>query len=349
MSIDAPRFMTDNLAADGVFSGTGIKTLAFVGALAATEEAGFRDWRSLAGISAGAITAMALAVGYDAQRLRESLERFDFEPIAEYGNPLLPLCELSPWESRRGDALTGWICTILEESPLAGVDATTTFGQLSVLAPRSTLVVVGTDIAHARAVEFPRDVPLYQDEHGEQLTPDAFPIHLAVRISAGFPYYFPPVGGLWDRSTKKQGVFVDGGLIGSLPISVFDRPRPSHPTWGFQIHSGFDARENEPSHREICEGAGAGVMFEGILETAMCSLDKFELRRSESRMIPIPTGEVPALNFLLSRAERDYLYQSGFKAAKEFFIGSPQPENSYGRVPGEQQQPSKWGVDFSSS
>jgi hypothetical protein len=80
-------------------------------------------------------------------------------------------------------------------------------------------------------------------------------------------------------------------------------------------------------------------MLERILETAMCSLDKFELRRSESRMIPIPTGEVATLNFMLSRPERDYLYRSGFKAAKEFFIGSPRAENSYGRVPGEFQQP----------
>jgi NTE family protein len=335
MSIDAPRLHDSALAADGVFSGSGVKALAFAGALAATEEAGFRDWRSLAGISAGAITAMALAVGYDARGLREAIERFDFGRVAEYGR--LPLSGHTRRAPQACDALTAWICALLEQAPLAGVDSSTTFGQLSVLAPKSTLVVIGCDIAHGRAVEFPREVPLYEDAQGQALTPDAFPIRLAVRISAGFPCFFPTIGGLWDRTTKKQGAFVDGGLVSSLPISVFDRPRPSRPTLGFQTHGGFDAREGHPSHREI--GESPGEMLEAILDTALSALAKLELRRFESRMIAIPTGGVHALNFTLTRAERDHLYQAGFKAAKEFFVGSPRPENSFGRAPGEMASP----------
>ncbi len=50
------------MEADGVFSGGGVKGIAFAGAIAAAEEAGYDGWQSLAGTSAGAIAAMARAV-----------------------------------------------------------------------------------------------------------------------------------------------------------------------------------------------------------------------------------------------------------------------------------------------
>ena len=56
------------------------------GPLRAAEEAGYREWVDLAGTSAGAITAMALAVGYDAEGLRK-LFGFDFSKIDDRGGP----------------------------------------------------------------------------------------------------------------------------------------------------------------------------------------------------------------------------------------------------------------------
>ena len=71
--IAAPGPAPGVLTADGVFSGGGIRGLAFAGALAAAEEVGYRRWHELAGTSAGAITAMALAVGYDAKTIRKKI------------------------------------------------------------------------------------------------------------------------------------------------------------------------------------------------------------------------------------------------------------------------------------
>ncbi len=327
----------ERLGADGVFSGGGIKGLAFAGALAAAANAGYGDWHELAGTSAGAVTAMALAVGYDANSLKESLDAYNFERIADYGNPIHLLgaaTDLILHESIvRGDELTKWIRGLLEDSPLAGVGADTTFGELTRLKGDGRLIVVGSDIAHSRMVEFPQDVALYADEHGEPIDPDAFPIYKAVRISAGYPYFFPPLGGMWDRSTKKQGVFVDGGVTSAFPLFVFDKPQPSHPTWGFHLHSGFDVEEEEPSHHDIGGLTWPKEMLEAILDTSINALDKFEQRRFESRVIPIPTGAVSTLNFNLSKGEKEYLYQSGFDAAEAFFATSPKPENSYGRMP----------------
>lgn len=323
----------ETLTADGVFSGGGIKGLAFAGALVATEEAGYREWHKLAGTSAGAITAMALAAGYDAQQLTQTLNAFDFGLIADYGSPIHLLGavrDLIFHESIvKGDALTNWIEELLDGSPVAGIDRTTTFGELQQKTGR-TLIVVGTDLAHSRMVEFPREVSLYQDKSGKPLDPDKFPVAKAVRISAGYPYFFPPVGGLFDRSTKQEGVFVDGGVAAAFPVFVFDKPEPQHPTWGYHLHSGMDAKENEPFFRTIGGIEWPKQMLEGILDTSMNALDKFTERRFEQRMIPIPTGGVSTLNFELSPSEKAYLYNSGHKAAEGFFAKEPQPENSYG-------------------
>jgi NTE family protein len=331
------------LVADGVFSGGGIKGLAFAGALAGAEEAGYRDWHQLAGTSAGAITAMALAVGYDATALKKTLDDFQFSRIADYGFPIHlvgAVKDLIFHESIvEGDELTRWIRSLLDESPPKALHAESTFGELEALKPERRLVVVGADIAHSRMVQFPADVALYEDEHGTPLTPEAFPIYKAVRISASFPYFFPPVGGLWDRSTKKEGVFVDGGVASSFPLFVFDKPEPKHPTWGFHLHAGFDETENQPSHRDIGGLAWPKEMLEGILDTATNALDKFELQRFESRVVPIPTGGVATLNFDLSTAEKDYLYESGLKAARRFFATAPQPENSFGKLPEDAPAP----------
>jgi hypothetical protein len=49
-------------------------------------------------------------------------------------------------------------------------------------------------------------------------------------------------------------------------------------------------------------------------------------------VISIPTGAVPTLNFSLKREQKEYLYDSGFKAASEFFAAGRPSENSYGKV-----------------
>src|SRR3954465_6099043 len=79
----------DRMEADGVFSGGGIKGLAFAGALQAAHEAGYDTWVNVAGTSAGAITAMALAGGDDAPGRRGQLASFDFSKIADTGLPVV--------------------------------------------------------------------------------------------------------------------------------------------------------------------------------------------------------------------------------------------------------------------
>jgi predicted acylesterase/phospholipase RssA len=202
-------------------SSVGVPAQSFVegsGALVGLEQ--------LAGTSAGAITAMALAVGYDAQGLRAQLDSIDFSTIADYG----PLGELEiPVNlqlhrgATKGKALHAWIEKLLGEAPRKA----TKFGDLE----PGKLQVVGVDLAHTRMVVFPEDVALYVDARDKPLVPEHFPIADAVRISAGYPYFFPPLS-LLDCHTKKPGVLVDGGVASAFPVFLFDAPMPAHPTWG---------------------------------------------------------------------------------------------------------------------
>src|ERR1700740_604514 len=147
-TLDDVRLRTSaRMQADGVFSGGGIKGRAFARALAGAQEAGYREWVHLAGTSAGAITAMALAVGYDASALRE-LFSFDFSRIDDRGGPFgLGVVENYFHHGiTRGKALTEWIEQLLRDAP-APAHA---FGELG-----GRLKVVGSDLVHARMVVFP--------------------------------------------------------------------------------------------------------------------------------------------------------------------------------------------------
>ncbi len=312
------------MKADGVFAGGGVKGLAFTGALQAAAEAGYDEWEQLAGTSAGAITAMGLAVGYDAAGMKQQIDQFDLSKIADYGGPLRvgALENLAFHRSlTHGKALMRWIEQLLANAPRPALK----FGELG-----GRLRVVGTDLAHTRLVVFPEDVALYVDKDGRRLDPDEFPIAEAVRISAGFPYFFPPLE-LRDAETGKNGVLVDGGVASAYPVFLFDKPEPAHPTWGFRLYAG--AAPERPSYESI-GGIGWPVeMLIGVVETAMNAFDKLEMHAFGNRTIAIPTGDVGTLDFALDEQQKQFLYDSGYEAAKNFFAADPKATNTYGATP----------------
>jgi NTE family protein len=312
------------MRADGVFSGGGIKALAFAGALKAAAEAGYTDWHQVAGTSAGAITAMSLAVGYDADGIKQRLDAFDFAKIADYGGPL-GIGRVENLIARdaltHGKVLRRFIEQLLKEAP----QPATKFGELG-----GRLRVIGTDLNHNRMVVFPDDVRLYVDSDGKPLDPDEFPIAEAVRISAGYPYFFPPLK-LRDAHTGKQGMLVDGGVVSAYPVFLFDSPQPQHPTWGFRLFGG--SSPERPTYEAI-SGAGWPVdMLKAILDTSINALDTLELEAFGNRSIAIPTGDVSTLNFALSTEQKTFLYDSGYQAAKAFFDSEPKATNTFGATP----------------
>jgi NTE family protein len=301
-----------------------VKGLAFAGAITGAAEVGYTEWGKLAGTSAGAITAMALAVGYDAEGLREIFDRLDLSRIADYGfggEARIPFNLAEHHGATHGVALHKWIEELLAHAPLKGIK---TFGDLEQAAGPEKLQVIGTDLAHTRMVVFPEDVKFYVDDDGNPLVPADFPIADAVRISAGFPFFFPPMK-LRDGVTKKDGVLVDGGVVSAYPIFLFDTEEPKHPTWGFRLYSGKPP-ESQP-YQDIGGFFWWVEMGEAILDTSMNAFDRFDEKLFGPRTVSIPTGEIETLDFDLSKAEKDELFEFGHQAAKEFFAKDPKGVN----------------------
>ncbi len=317
------------MKADGVFAGGGVKGLAFAGALEATAEAGYDEWGKLAGTSAGAICAMSLAVGYDAAGMKQIFETLDLDTIADYG-PLgeveIPVNLAEHHGMTRGKALLKWIEELLANAPTR----VETFGELEAEFGPERLQVIGTDLAHTRMVAFPRDVNLYVDGQGDRLDPSEFRIAEAVRISAGFPYFFPPLE-MRDAETLRQGVMVDGGVVSAYPVFLFDDAAPEHPTWGYRLYSGNPPEQ--PPYTEI-EGIDWPVdMLKAIVDTSMNAFDKFDTMAFGPRTISIPTGDIESLDFSLSQPQKDALFAFGHEAAANFFKAEPTGVNTFGAVP----------------
>ena len=161
--------------------------------------------------------------------------------------------------------------------------------------------MIGTDLAHTRMVVFPEDVKFYVDDHGNPLVPADFPIADAVRISAGFPYFFPPMK-LRDGVTKKDGVLVDGGVVSAYPIFLFDSEEPKHPTWGFRLYSGKPPES--PPYADISGLLWWVDMGEAILDTSMNAFDRFDEKLFGPRTVAIPTGDIETLDFDLTEAQK---------------------------------------------
>ncbi len=91
-----------------VMKGGGVKGIAYVGALTALEEYGYR-FDHFVGTSAGAISAALLAVGYTSKELGEILEKTDFKKFKD--GWLLPSLLLLPIRKGlyRGEAFRVWL------------------------------------------------------------------------------------------------------------------------------------------------------------------------------------------------------------------------------------------------
>ncbi len=310
--------------ADVVFEGGGVKGIALVGALQAFEEAGFQ-WQNVAGSSAGAITAALVAVGYSAMELKKAMStRVDFRAFMDAkGIGRLPV--VGPWLSLllaqgmyQGDHCLKVIRELIAEKT---GKKRFTFGDL--VMPKEPedseedyekkykyrLRVLASDISDNTMLVLPQDVAcLGQD-------PDDLEVALAVRMSISYPFFFKPVV-LEEGQRKKKHWIVDGGMLSNFPVWLFDSPSgkpPAWPTIGFLLAEPGSA---EPRHQHI---GGPVSMIQALIRTMTTAHDRKALDEIDKRrIVRIPTGKYSSLDFDLDDEDQEWLYNSGYQAAKQF-------------------------------
>ena len=308
--------MKETARADLVCEGGGVRGIGLVGAVHALAAAGY-EFPRVAGSSAGAVVASMVAAlqaaGEPLSRLDELAQSIDYSKFAD---PTLlaripivgPALSLVARDGvYQGDYLEKLLIGLLGD---LGVR---TFGDLRTGEESQqyawSLVVTASDLSRRRLVRIPWDLTNYG------IDPDEFSVAHAVRASSAVPFAFEPVrvsGATW----------VDGGLLSSFPVQLFDTEgRPRWPTFGIRL----SARPGKPPTHQI---RGPLSLAFGALETLISDQDAAYIDDpcTVRRTIFVPAESVGTLDFDITAEERDALYDRGLHAAEQFLESWDYPE-----------------------
>ncbi|MFD1360679.1 patatin-like phospholipase family protein [Lentibacillus salinarum] len=292
---------------DGVFSGGGMKAYAFLGALERIS-AHNHSFERVAGSSAGAIMAAFLASGYPIHEMDEVIQELDAEKLLDppKWTTIIPF---SKWLNLyfqlglyKGNKLENWIYQLL------AVKNIYTFRDLK----PGYLKVVVSDISLGKLVVIPDDLERIYGLH-----PDYFPIAKAVRMSAGFPYFFMPKK-IPGKTTKKS-LIVDGGLLSNFPLWVFKNgtARDKRPVLGVKL-SGYPEQEKPRDIRNALD------MFHALFSTMLNAHDaRYVSKSDEKNIIFIPVDHIATTDFKLTAETKEQLVQIGRQRADHFLTDWP--------------------------
>ncbi len=302
------------MRADAVFEGGGVKAIGLLGALSVAEARGY-EWGNLAGTSAGAIVAALLAAGYRADEIssmlmNQDLTRFRDQCLLGRIPVAGPILSVLLWYGiHPGTYFEEW----MREKLLArGVR---TFGDL-IFDEFSTdnryrfrLRVIASDLSNRRLLVLPDDVEYYG------VKPEALDVAWAVRMSMSIPFFYHSVRLHYRLAGGRPAVshIVDGGLLSNFPVWLFDSPGPPPwPTFGFLL-----VEPNFHRYRELINPLSfAAALFSTMMEAHDT---RYMEEEDRVRTIAIPTLGIKSTDFNLSRADKERLFDSGVKAAEEFF------------------------------
>jgi NTE family protein len=295
--------------ADFVFEGGGVQGIGLVGALSVFEEEECLPV-NVAGTSAGAIVATLLAAGYTAAEVKPIITNIDFNTLTDSSwigrIPLVGAVieELFEQGLYNGDLLLKLMRDLLAKK---GVH---TFRDL--IKPeyanderyRFKVRVVASDITQGRMLVLPQDI----SDYGMQ--PEDLEVALAVRMSMSIPFFFKPV-------KLANSYIVDGGLLSNFPVELFDSDGvPEWPTFGIKLVQS-DQANSAPMVRHPIHGPFSELA--ALFFTAQEAHDAYYLKNDKFvRTTPVDTLDIAATDFNLKPEQKEGLYQSGVKAAKNF-------------------------------
>ncbi|WP_080874586.1 patatin-like phospholipase family protein [Oceanobacillus timonensis] len=287
---------------DAVFSGGGVKGFAYVGVLESWQEKNLQVERA-AGTSAGAIIAGLLAAGYHYKDIKQMMKTLDVEKLAD--PPLLSkVLPVTKWlflyfqlGLYKGVQLEEWLRDVLARQ---GVYQ---FGDLK----SGALKVVVSDLSLGKLVVIPDDL-----ERVYGLHPDTFSVAAAIRMSAGFPYFFMPKR-IQGRK-KEKSVMVDGGLLSNFPLWVFteDTKKQPRPIIGVKLTD--PSASLEP--RKI---QNALQMFPALFATMKQAHDnRYISKQQADHIIFVSAPEQNSMNFNITEENREKLRIIGKESSEKF-------------------------------
>jgi NTE family protein len=286
-----------------VFQGGGVRAAAYAGAVRALAERGqLATVRSVAGTSAGSMTAALLAAGADADALERSVRGTDFASFLDGGG--WPARMLRLW--RRYGEHPGRVFSQKMRGQIADIcgEADITFGALEKRraaepARYRELFVIATDVESQRAVVFSakhhRDLPIWQ----------------AVRCSVSIPFVFVP-----ERCLGSS--FVDGGLTWDYPIDLYEGNASG--TLGFCLGTRAENRASRHDWR-LPHARFAGLLgfFEAMAGLVVGAANRAHVRDGDlTRTVFIDVGNVAATDFAAPPEVIERLIRTGYDETARF-------------------------------
>lgn len=334
-----------------VFQGGGPKGIAYIGALRALSEKGILPLvKRFAGTSAGAITALLMAIGYSVEEASQHLmgmQMLDFLDYQGSKSSLLDSLSFSSLKLKnigeyiricqhlrnhsglcKGEAFRLWIAEAIKQKT---EDENLTFGELRKLVELGKckhLYVFATKIgANAEITQF----------SSEDSQWDTLIVADAVRASMSIPGVFEAhtlhCKSLGHRSPQEaMGSYADGGMLYNLPIEAFDKkkfvergklsaeegncPVFNKRTLAFSLYTPGE----EFPQKETPVASGKSVIA-GVVKTYLRAEDltRNKVTYNKYRVIKISNVGVGTLEFDLTPEKMKQLVASGEGAVQSFF------------------------------
>lgn len=271
-----------------IFGGGAVRGLAYVGAIKALKELNF-NVSTFVGSSVGAIVAGFLAIGYDADEIKEMLNQVNFELFRDIHFGLNKEFALS-----KGNIFTDWIREAIEKKYYGNIykkgdNPPVTFKDVS-----RNLIVLTTDLNTFTPVEF-----------SKHETPD-FEVANAIRISCSMPGLMTPV----ELDDKR---LVDGDLLKGIPLWRLSDNVCSQDSRILEFRLEGDTVTKD------------GNMFDFLNSIYSCMtsattdfiMDVFG-ENDKYDYIKITTGDVLVIDFNLAKEEREKLIEAGYKDSMKY-------------------------------
>ncbi len=268
-----------------VLSGGGVKAVAHIGALNTLKAAGhLAAVRTWVGLSAGALIAFGICLGYSLEALHDICERFDFAALQDPA-PQGFLAFIDHYGIDTGERLNRFVQALLT---IKGYSPDMTFGQLT--GPR--LRVIATDMKTGTPVIF-----------SAATTPDARLVD-GLRASMSLPFYFWPATGADGR------MLVDGGVHGCYPMNTLTVEEQRH-ALGILLTQELGEWQEE--------GPDSYVLR--LYEIASTAKDDLVARAHTANTIRVLTPRISMVKFSMTVADRAALYAAGVRGAETYLQG----------------------------
>lgn len=291
----------ESMRIDAVFSGGGVKAFAYLGVLESIDKRGIQIER-VAGTSAGAIISSFIAASFTIDEIKKAVHELDVKLFMD--PPVLTrYFPFTKWlflyfqmGIYRGDKLERWLTMKLAEKNIH------TFKDIK----PGYLKIIASDLSLGKLVVLPDDLKEYYG-----IDANDFSVAKAVRMSAGFPFFFMPQK--IKGKSKTKSIIVDGGLLSNFPLWVFCKGNSYlRPVLGVKL-------TEKSTGNGTNNITNALNMFQALFLTMKKAHDmRYISKDEEKNILFVPVDNIEATDFSISEKEKQNLAATGKEKADTF-------------------------------